>query len=218
MAQSATRSRGPDERAAKRLRPPFIEALSNGNDWVALEEVRRTMWTCYILEVFESASVGWPAVFDEQIVRVLLPCSECVFETGACGPHTNVPFWPDNAFASTSDAENATINRDGGPPPALSSFAWLCRICLLISRVAGHNWRPLGMPVRGPLAPEPGLRGLRNLSDAELLETDNAFKQCEAALLRDAGTLSPAPNLPLVMSLYTLYACVPWARGTAAAT
>ena len=66
---------------------------------------------------------------------------------------------------------------------------------------------PLCHSVKGPFSPHAdGNRGHRNLSDAELMELDQALKSMEPAVLRDVGPLSQTPNLPLVLTLYTLYA------------
>lgn len=78
----------------KRLRPPALHPLPD--DPVLLEECRRTMCAVYVLDRFESATVGWPAAIAETDVRVLLPCADELFETGRCeqdGRH-NPLWWP----------------------------------------------------------------------------------------------------------------------------
>ena len=92
------RTKPPDERTSKRLRPPFLAPFPQDN--LTLEEARRTMWTCYILDVYESSSVGWPSTLNEAQLRLYLPCAETNFNNGTLSNHSNIEFWPENIFGT----------------------------------------------------------------------------------------------------------------------
>ena len=88
----------------KRLRPPALHPLPT--DPVLLEECRRTMCTVYVLDRFESATVGWPAAIAEGDVRVLLPCADELFEQGTCDAdgRDNPLWWPADEMGTSRAA------------------------------------------------------------------------------------------------------------------
>lgn len=88
----------------KRLRPPALHPLPT--DPVLLEECRRTMCTVYVLDRFESATVGWPAAIAEGDVRVLLPCADELFEQGTCDAdgRNNPLWWPADEMGTSTEA------------------------------------------------------------------------------------------------------------------
>ncbi|BGP42162.1 hypothetical protein JCM10449v2_006167 [Rhodotorula kratochvilovae] len=87
----------------KRLRPPALHPLPT--DAVLLEECRRTMCTVYVLDRFESATVGWPAAIAEGDVRVLLPCTDELFEQGTCSAtgSDNPLWWPADEIGTSAE-------------------------------------------------------------------------------------------------------------------
>ncbi|BGP01956.1 hypothetical protein RTG_02290 [Rhodotorula toruloides ATCC 204091] len=87
----------------KRLRPPALHPLPR--DPVLLEECRRTMCTVYILDRFESATVGWPSAIAESDVRILLPCADELFESGLCDAEgrDNPLFWPADDLGTSAE-------------------------------------------------------------------------------------------------------------------
>ncbi|GAA5840658.1 hypothetical protein JCM9279_007392 [Rhodotorula babjevae] len=88
----------------KRLRPPALHPLPT--DPVLLEECRRTMCTVYVLDRFESATVGWPAAIAEGDVRVLLPCADELFDRGTCDAdgRDNPLWWPADEMGTSRAA------------------------------------------------------------------------------------------------------------------
>ncbi|EMS22598.1 hypothetical protein NBRC10512_000726 [Rhodotorula toruloides] len=89
--------------SSKRLRPPALHPLPR--DPVLLEECRRTMCTVYILDRFESATVGWPSAIAESDVRILLPCADELFESGLCDAdgRDNPLFWPADDLGTSAE-------------------------------------------------------------------------------------------------------------------
>ncbi|GAA6012295.1 hypothetical protein JCM10207_002792 [Rhodosporidiobolus poonsookiae] len=85
----------------KRLRPPALHQLPR--DGVLLEECRRTMCTIFILDRFESATVGWPSAIAEGDIRVLLPCADTLFDAGTVDPdgNDNPLWWPADGGTSS---------------------------------------------------------------------------------------------------------------------
>ncbi|BGP33989.1 hypothetical protein JCM10296v2_005804 [Rhodotorula toruloides] len=175
----------------KRLRPPALHPLPR--DPVLLEECRRTMCTVYILDRFESATVGWPAAIAESDVRILLPCVDELFESGLCDAdgRDNPLFWPADDLGTSADkgwkgireeesSEVATEGVEasagkGASPhvPKVGTFAWLCRVVWLGGRIQAETYRASGPPAGGPWNKHVNLDPLE--SAAECLEMDQVL-------------------------------------------
>lgn len=93
------------------------------------------MWAVLIFDRLESASVGWSVAVDEAAMRLLLPCSDDVFEAGLCGPTANLPAWP--------EADDPLRDLP------VSSFAWTCRAGLISHEIFEVNYRSYGKSIRG---------------------------------------------------------------------
>ena len=220
--------------AEKRLRPPALHPLPD--DAVLLEECRRTMCTVYVLDRFESATVGWPAAIAETDVRVLLPCPDDQFENGRCERDgRNNPLWWPSDGAGTDPAQGwegiraefeaeeqqhqqgggndsyATINKNGTDParrphlPAVSTFAWLCRVVWLGSRIQCETYRASGPPPGGPWNRHVEMDPLG--SPVESVEMDRVIEYIRSKLsdsvMREAR-LGGAIDGPKIMALLTL--------------
>ena len=98
------------------LRPAHIQPYPT--DPVRREEYRRSFWAVFILDKFESATVGWRSIVDEAYLRVLLPCDELSFESGNCdrtAPGSiNLTTWP----MDMNDPQDELV----------TPFGWVCRL------------------------------------------------------------------------------------------
>lgn len=56
--------------------------LGAPNDWVELEERRRTWWVIFCCDRFVSATTKWPALIQVQDIHTLLPSSDEAYESG----------------------------------------------------------------------------------------------------------------------------------------
>lgn len=212
----------------KRLRPPALHPLPD--DAVLLEECRRTMCAVYVLDRFESATVGWPAAIAETDVRVLLPCPDDQFENGRCerdGRH-NPLWWPSDGAGTDPargwdgiraefDAANAEGDGGGDPHviktgsggphlPRMSTFAWLCRVVWLGSRIQCETYRASGPPPGGPWNRHVEMDPLG--SPAEMVEMDRVIEYIRSKLsesvMRKARLGGGAIDGPEIMTLLTL--------------
>ncbi|GAA5856873.1 hypothetical protein JCM8547_008438 [Rhodosporidiobolus lusitaniae] len=98
----------------KRLRPPALHMLPA--DGVLLEECRRTMCAVFVLDRFEAACVGWPSAISESDIRVLLPCSDALFEAGTVDPdgNDNPLWWPADGVGTSKEMGWAGIKAEEG--------------------------------------------------------------------------------------------------------
>lgn len=216
----------------KRLRPPALHPLPD--DAVLLEECRRTMCAVYVLDRFESATVGWPAAIAETDVRVLLPCPDDQFENGRCERDgRNNPLWWPSDGAGTDPAQGwegiraefeaeeqqqgggndsyTTINNKNGTDrarphvPTVSTFAWLCRVVWLGSRIQCETYRASGPPPGGPWNRHVEMDPLG--SPVESVEMDRVIEYIRSKLsdsvMREAR-LGGAIDGPKIMALLTL--------------
>ena len=127
------------------------------------------MCTVFVLDRFESASVGWPPAIAEVDIRLLLPCEDRLYENGLCAPGDNPLWWPSSiegndegvGMAPKSEAgifENEQHSRllgeffDGPlggnghnrPGPLVDSFAWLVRVVWIGGRIQAETYRSSG--------------------------------------------------------------------------
>ncbi|GAA5985860.1 hypothetical protein JCM10908_006308 [Rhodotorula pacifica] len=205
----------------KRLRPPALHPLPD--DAVLLEECRRTMCAVYVLDRFESATVGWPSAIAETDVRVLLPCPDDQFENGRCERDgRNNPLWWPSDGAGTNPAQGwegirteleAEGDRGGGGNtikngsslPKMSTFAWLCRVVWLGSRIQCETYRASGPPPGGPWNRHVEMDPLD--SPAETVEMDRVIEYIRSKLSDSVMTkaqLGGAIDGPEIMALLTL--------------
>lgn len=116
----------------RRLRPPALHPLPS--DPLLLEECRRTACALVCLDRLEGGCVGWPTAIAEADIRLLLPCSDELYEQGTCSSDANPLWWP---------VAPSTIEDEDGP--VVSPFGWFCRVCLLGGRICFESYRPAGM-------------------------------------------------------------------------
>lgn len=152
-------------------RPPALHALPT--DPLLLEECRRTMCTVFILDRFESASVGWPPAIAEVDIRVLLPCEDRLYDLGVCALGDNPLWWPPSDLGSngatgggevqaqTPSSAGGFASSDAGGPSGgagsgsasggnvadidVDSFAWLVRVVWLGGRIQTETYRSSGV-------------------------------------------------------------------------
>ncbi|GAA5874387.1 hypothetical protein JCM3774_005023 [Rhodotorula dairenensis] len=219
----------------KRLRPPALHPLPE--DAVLLEECRRTMCAVYVLDRFESATVGWPAAIAEIDVRVLLPCPDDQFENGRCerdGRH-NPLWWPSDGAGTdpalgwegiraeldaegdqrVDDPHSGGAKRESGSGsgsetaarlPRVSTFAWLCRVVWLGSRIQCETYRASGPPPGGPWNRHVEMDPLG--APAEMVEMDRVIEYIRSKLsesvMRKAQLGGGVVDGPEIMTLLTL--------------
>jgi len=127
--QSASAT-SPKARQSEVLRPATIQPYPT--DPIRREEYRRTFWAVFIMDKFESATVGWRSIVDESYLRVLLPCDERSFELGDCdrslpGRHLATA-WP----TDMNDPHDELV----------SPFGWICRLALILGRMTVSRESP----------------------------------------------------------------------------
>ncbi|GAA5973447.1 hypothetical protein JCM11641_006466 [Rhodosporidiobolus odoratus] len=178
----------------KRLTPPALHALPR--DGVLLEECRRTMCAVFVLDRFESATVGWPASISEGELRLLLPCSDALFEAGTVDSdgEDNPLWWPNDGGGKSAERGWEGIVREeesegrvkleeegegGGTRrpelPVVGIFAWLCRTVWLGGRIQAECYRPSGPPPGGPWNKHVDLDPLSS-AHGDMLEMDKVLE------------------------------------------
>ncbi|RSM21058.1 hypothetical protein CDV31_000106 [Fusarium ambrosium] len=72
--------------------PPsiFPTTIQPPQDWIKLEERRRTWWVAYVSDRVVFATSGIPALIDDQDIFTLLPVSEEAFQDGSPEPTTTL--------------------------------------------------------------------------------------------------------------------------------
>ena len=53
--------------------------LPAANDWIELEERRRTFWATFYGDRWAASGTGWPMIIDDDDVSGLKPYHRCVF-------------------------------------------------------------------------------------------------------------------------------------------
>lgn len=105
------------------LRPAHIQPYPQ--DSVRREEYRRTFWSVFIMDKFESSTVGWRSIVDEAYLRVLLPCDEASFDRGDCDRSKpgkpSITAWP--------------LDMNNPQDEFVTPFGWTCRLALLLGRM-----------------------------------------------------------------------------------
>ncbi|KAM0752679.1 hypothetical protein T439DRAFT_354172 [Meredithblackwellia eburnea MCA 4105] len=148
----------------RKMRPPALHPLPT--EPVLVEECRRTMCAIFCLDRFEAGGVGWPFAIAEADVRLLLPCSDTLYEQGICQTHDNPLWWPSPPMTFENEEENGS--------PAITSFGWLCRATTLGGRICFECYRPAGPPTGGPFASEASSPQLMDLG--RVLEMDRQLE------------------------------------------
>uniref|UniRef100_A0A093V6H3 Putative transcriptional regulatory protein n=1 Tax=Talaromyces marneffei PM1 TaxID=1077442 RepID=A0A093V6H3_TALMA len=90
---------------------------SNTEDWVALEEKRRTFWMAYLLDRFISVQNGLPLTLNEQVILTRLPAGDTEFQSVQ---HVQMGFLSEEITATT--------------PTVMSPFAE----CIILATICGR--------------------------------------------------------------------------------
>ncbi|KAM0790589.1 hypothetical protein ACM66B_004454 [Microbotryomycetes sp. NB124-2] len=179
----------------RRLRPPALHALPT--DSVLLEECRRTMCTVFCLDRFESGCIGWPPAISELDIRLLLPCSDHLYDNGVCSFSDNALWWPSSMVLDMSDLNNIG--------PTVSPFGWLIRCLWLAGRIQEETYRSAGRPAAGPwsnfdVAPVDDV--------GRVVSMDQALDFLRAKVTQDASVSMTRTRMvdgPLVMTLLVIH-------------
>ncbi|KAK4052480.1 hypothetical protein OIV83_002282 [Microbotryomycetes sp. JL201] len=185
---------GSHGRSQRRLRPPALHALPT--DPVLLEECRRTMCTVFCLDRFESGCIGWPPAISELDIRLLLPCSDHLYDNGVCSFSDNPLWWPSSMVLDTNEHQIG---------PSVSPFGWLIRVLWLAGRIQEETYRSAGRPAAGPwsnfdVAPVDDV--------GRVVSMDQALDFLRARVTQDASVSMTRTRLvdgPLVMTLLVIH-------------
>lgn len=76
------------------------------------------MCTVFVLDRFESATVGWPPAIAEVDIRVLLPCEDRLYDNGLCAPGDNPLWWPKSGDNTDAEDEDSIRHQQSSPGEA----------------------------------------------------------------------------------------------------
>ncbi|PCH03971.1 Transcription factor [Penicillium occitanis (nom. inval.)] len=111
-----------------------ILSPSTTEDWVTLEERRRTFWMAYLLDRFISVQNGLPLTLNEQVILTRLPAGDTEFQSEQC---VQMGFLSEEITATTP-----TVMSPFAECIVLATIcgrALLHKHCASVERVYGHT-------------------------------------------------------------------------------